>query len=448
MHPHRVYLYKDGLTTSGPVIYWMSRDQRVDDNWALIYAQKRALERKAPLGVIFCLASNFLDATWSQYDFMLRGLRCVAAALEKKNIPLFILSGPAEETIPAFIIRRNVAVAVTDFDPLRIKKEWREQAARQITIPFYEVDAHNIVPCRLSSLKQEYSARTFRPKIRRVLNEFLDPFPPIKQHPYKWDTLAHIFSWDQLPGFLKADRSVPEVKWIEPGEAAARKMLRLFIKSKLTSYDVIRNNPSADGQSQLSPYLHFGHISAQRIALEVRQSGIDKRLQDSFLEELIVRRELSDNFCFYNERYDTFDGFSRWAQATLREHARDKREYTYSLKEFENAETHDALWNAAQMEMVKTGKMHGYMRMYWAKKILEWSETAAEALHRALYLNNRYELDGRDPSGYVGCAWAIGGIHDRPWPERSVFGKIRYMSYRGCRSKFNVDEYIQKIESV
>jgi len=219
--------------------------------------------------------------------------------------------------------------------------------------------------------------------------------------------------------------------------------LKRFIARKLSRYPDERNDPNKDAVSDLSPYLHFGQIAAQRVALEVRKTGMKAR--DDFLEELIIRRELADNYCFYNQNYDSFQGFPEWAQKTLDEHRQDQREYLYALKRFESAQTHDDLWNAAQLEMVKRGKMHGYLRMYWAKKILEWTRSPEEAQKIALYLNDKYELDGRDPNGYVGVAWSIGGVHDRAWPSRPVFGKIRYMSYNGCRSKFNVPAYIDKI---
>ena len=194
--------------------------------------------------------------------------------------------------------------------------------------------------------------------------------------------------------------------------------------------------------SDLSPYLHFGQIAPQRVAREIQQADAPPEAKQAFLEELIVRRELSDNFCWYNPDYDKFSGFPEWAQKTLDQHRDDRREYLYSLEEFEQGRTHDALWNAAQLEMVLRGKMHGYLRMYWAKKILEWTASPEEALEIAIYLNDRYELDGRDPNGYVGVAWSIGGVHDRAWGERPVFGKIRYMNLSGCQRKFKVDQYI------
>jgi len=221
-------------------------------------------------------------------------------------------------------------------------------------------------------------------------------------------------------------------------------MLREFLRERLPWYHEGRNDPMEDAQSNLSPYLHFGHISAQRIVLEVTKHDANRESQEAFLEELIVRRELSDNFCFYNAHYDHFEGFPDWAKKTLNDHRKDTREYVYSLDDFGRGDTHDQLWNAAQREMVRRGKMHGYMRMYWGKKILEWTESPEEAIKIAIYLNDRYELDGRDTNGYAGIAWSIGGVHDRAWPERPIFGKIRYMSYHGCKSKFDVMAYRER----
>ncbi|MBN2283515.1 MAG: deoxyribodipyrimidine photo-lyase [Deltaproteobacteria bacterium] len=429
----------------GPVVYWMSRDQRVADNWALIHAGEEALKRGRPLAVVFCLVTDFLGAGPRHYDFMLRGLREVAADLERKNIPFFMLQGPPEKEVSTFVKRVRAGLLVTDFDPLKIKRRWKAGVSRDIAIPFHEVDAHNIVPCRVASQKQEYAARTFRPRVLGRLEEFLEDFPVIKKHPHPWKGPAPRIDWDLLGA---PSGTVPDVASVEvpiPGGKAAHQALRRFIERGLSGYDTLRNDPTQPGQSGLSHYFHFGHLSAQRAVIEVRNSPTGGEDAAAFLEELIVRRELSDNFCYYCGDYDSVKGFPAWARKTLDEHAADEREYLYSAEEFENAATHDRLWNAAQMEMVKMGKMHGYLRMYWAKKILEWTPSAGEALDIALSLNDRYEIDGRDPNGYAGCAWAIGGVHDRPWSRRPVFGTIRYMSYRGCRSKFNVDAYIEKV---
>ena len=440
----RARILRRGTEKSGPVVYWMSRDQRVSDNWALLFAQHLALRERVPLMVAFCLVPSFLGATLRHYDFMLRGLREVEERLAEKDIPFSLLTGPPQREVPQFVSRHGAGSLVTDFDPLRVKREWKAGVADRVDIPFYEVDAHNIVPCWLASPKQEYAAHTLRSKIQRVLPEFLSEFPPLQRHPTTTGTIGGATDWDALRNTLRGLDAVAPVEWVEPGEEAARRALLDFVDTRLLRYAETRNDPNEDGQSNLSPYLHFGQLSAQRVALAVSKSHTNVDSQKAFLEELVVRRELADNHCFYNLHYDSFDGFPDWARKTLDEHRDDTRVHTYSLQQFESARTHDELWNAAQLEMVRRGKMHGYMRMYWAKKILEWTESPERALETAIYLNDRYELDGRDPNGYAGIAWSIGGVHDRPWPSRPVFGKIRYMSYNGCRSKFDVDAYVER----
>jgi len=440
----RVRVLKEREVEKGPIIYWMSRDQRVQDNWALIFAQELALERREPLVVVFVLVPRFLEATIRHYGFMLRGLKDVEKRLTQMHIPFCLFPGSPEVEIPEFIRSCGGGALVSDFDPLRIKKEWKKAVADRVDLSFYEVDARNIVPCWIASSKQEYAAYTLRPRIKKALPEYLNDFPALKRHPISWTGRTVGTDWEGIEKVLKVDRTVPEVDWIRPGEDEAQSVLQDFLREKLRVYDKLRNDPTKDGVSNLSPYLHFGQLSAQRVAREVLRSRADHTSKEAFLEELVVRRELSDNFCFYNRNYDSFDGFPNWARKTLDDHRTDPREYLYSLEDFENANTHDDLWNAAQREMVRTGKMHGYLRMYWGKKILEWTESPEEALRTAIYLNDRYELDGRETNGYVGIAWCMGGVHDRAWQERPVFGKIRYMSYNGCRSKFDVKGYIDK----
>ena len=221
-----------------------------------------------------------------------------------------------------------------------------------------------------------------------------------------------------------------------------------FIAERLESYNTLRNDPTKNALSNLSPYLHFGQISAQRVVLEVEKAKSDPESKKAFLDEILVWKEIADNFCYYNPGYDRFESFPDWAKKSLNAHRHDRRTYIYTLEEFEAGKTHDPLWNASQMELLRTGKMHGYMRMYWAKKILEWSESPEKALEIAICLNDRYELDGRDPNGYAGIAWSIGGVHDRAWREREVIGKIRYMSYEGCKRKFDVKLYIAKYSAL
>jgi len=439
---------KKGSLSRGPVFYWMSRDQRVEDNWALIYAAQMALEEERPLAVLFCLIPRFLDAAMRQYDFMVRGLKEVEKDLQKLNLPFLLICGNPEEEIPAIVEKYEVALLVTDFSPLKIVRGWKETLAKKVKIPIHEIDAHNIIPCWEATPKAEFAARTFRSKVGPVLHDFMTGFPEIAEHPYKMNEKLKAINWDQALASIKADQSVGRVKGLRPGPRAAQRLLDDFLVGKLANYDAKRNDPNADAQSGLSPYLHFGHIAPQRMVLNAIRVDMHSEGRAAFLEEAVIRRELADNFCFYNPDYDKVSGFHEWAGKTLDDHRSDPRQYLYSLAQFESGETHDLLWNAAQQEMMVTGKMHGYMRMYWAKKMLEWTASPEEALSTAIYLNDKYELDGRDPNGYAGIAWSIGGVHDRPWNERPIFGKVRYMNYEGCRRKFDVKAYIKKINSI
>ncbi|MBD3414576.1 MAG: deoxyribodipyrimidine photo-lyase [Candidatus Aminicenantes bacterium] len=449
MENKRVRIIKKGPDKKGPVVYWMSRDQRVKDNWALFLSQKQSLKKKTPLAVIFCLVPEFLEAGLRQYDFMIQGLRQVEADLRKKNLPFFLLLGSPEKVLPPFLKKHHVSALFVDFDPLRIKTSWKNKVANKVDLPVFEVDAHNIIPTWISSDKQEYAAYTFRPKVKKLLNEFLTPIPKLKTHPFSWiENKEPPINWDNTIKSLHIDKTVPKVDWIHPGEKAAAETLHEFINHKIEKYDSQRNDPNKNAQSHLSPFLHFGQISAQRAALEIQKNVQDTDNIEAFLEELIVRRELSDNYCFYNQNYDNPKGFPNWAQKSLQEHLKDKRPDTYSRERLENSQTHDPLWNAAQDEMKKTGKMHGFMRMYWAKKILEWSQSPETAQKNAIYLNDKYELDGRDPNGYSGIAWSIGGVHDRAWFNRPIFGKIRYMSAKATEKKFDVKAYISRISQI
>lgn len=444
----RVRLLNSKAERKGPVIYWMSRDLRVNDNWALLYAQQKALEKEQPLIVLFCLVPRFLDATLRHYSFMLEGLKEVEDRLQELNIGFVLFSGQPEAEITGFINQVKAGVLVTDFSPLRIPRAWKQMVSQTIDVAGFEVDAHNIVPCWEASEKLEYAAYTIRPKINRLLPEYLVDIPLTVKHPIKAFEFDQPTDWSAASRSLKADSNFTSLENFTPGEAAAKEAMAEFIEDRLPYYSNLHNDPTADGQSELSPYLHFGQLSAQRLAYEVKTKAGNTPAGADFLEELIVRRELSDNFCYYNDHYDSPEAFPNWAKTTLKIHLGDRREYLYSLEQFEKAQTHDDLWNAAQSEMVKRGKMHGYLRMYWAKKILEWSSSPAEAMKTAIYLNDRYSLDGRDPNGYAGIAWSIGGVHDRAWSERPIFGKIRYMSYKGSKSKFNIPKYIEKVNNL
>ncbi len=441
MNRNRLRILLEGFDKSGPVVYWMQRDQRAHDNWALLYAQEKAIELHQPLIVLFNLVPDFLEATIRQYGFMLKGLQEVESELKKFNITFKLTTGDAGFEIPKFLESINASLLVTDFNPLKIVRRWKKSVADKIAIPFHEVDAHNIVPCLHVSDKQEFAAYTIRPKIQKLLPEFLNEFPPVLKMKTKIENSK--IDWDTVYKLLTINTTVKEIDWLMPGESAAHKVLQQFITHKFERYGTDRNLPTVDAQSNLSPYFHFGQISPQRVALAIQPLTEHVESHKAFLEELIIRRELSDNFCYFNKSYDSFEGFHSWAQESLNLHRKDKRDYIYTLEEFELARTNDDLWNAAQLEMANKGKMHGYMRMYWAKKILEWTKSPEDAMQIAIYLNDKYELDGRDPNGYTGIVWSIGGVHDRPWFERPVFGKIRYMNYNGCAKKFDVKKYIE-----
>ncbi|XP_058460233.1 deoxyribodipyrimidine photo-lyase isoform X2 [Malaya genurostris] len=429
------------------VMYWMSRDARVQDNWAFLYAQKLAMKNELPLHVCFSLVPKFLDATIRHYKFMLKGLEEVAEECEKLDINFHMLTGMAKDTIPKFVNDHKIGAVVCDFSPLRVPMQWVEDVRQALPseVPFCQVDAHNIVPVWVTSEKLEYAARTIRSKINKNLDEYLTQFPPVIKHPFKSAPKANSVNWVKLQDLLKVDRTIDEVEWAVPGYKGGVVMLQSFIEKRLRKFNSKRNDPTDDALSNLSPWFHFGQISVQRSVLAVKQHG--KGFSEgvaAFCEEAIVRRELSDNFCYYNKYYDNLKGAHDWAQKTLQDHRKDKRTNIYSREELEQAKTHDDLWNSAQIQMVKEGKMHGFLRMYWAKKILEWTPSPEEALAIAIWLNDRYQLDGRDPNGYVGCMWSIAGVHDQGWRERDVFGKIRYMNYEGCKRKFDVAAFVAR----
>ncbi|KAK4297609.1 hypothetical protein Pmani_029985 [Petrolisthes manimaculis] len=429
------------------VVYWMSRDQRVQDNWALLFAQRLALKYEVSLHVVFCLVPSFLGATYRHYHFMLKGLEEVEEECRKLNIEFHLLLGKAKDSLPKLMEEHHIGGVVTDFSPLRVPKQWRQDVLEVIpkNIPMCMVDAHNVVPCWVASDKQEYSAKTIRRKITDKLPDFLTKFPTVARHPHTSKYKAKPVDWEVTEKSIEVDRTVGPVEWANPGTHSGLDNLNEFCLNRLRKYADQRNNPNVKALSNMSPWLHFGQVSAQRCVLEVKR--YKKKLRDGvegFVEEAVVRRELADNYCHYQPKYDQMEGAYKWAFDTLDNHRDDKRPYLYSREQLTQAQTHDDLWNSAQLELVTTAKMHGFMRMYWAKKVLEWTRTPEEALQTAIYLNDRFSLDGRDPNGYVGCMWSICGIHDQGWAERSVFGKIRYMNYDGCKRKFKIDGYISR----
>ena len=420
--------------TSGPVVYWMHRDQRVEDNWALIRALQISSGLNTHVEVLFCIRNNLKPhfGTRRMLDFMMGGLKEVHANLSDLNIPFKILVGDPGGDISSYISEPQAAALVTDLSPLKTPRRWLKEIVGSVDCTVEQVDAHNIVPVWVASPKQEWAAYTFRPKVLKLLPKYLTQFPKLTKQIYK----------EELPKWVVPDIDVDEQvilpkNWL-PGSIEAHVKLTKFINNQ-ADYSNHRNDPTKDVLSNLSPYLHFGQISAQRVALSVKN--------ETFLEELVVRRELAENYCWYNSNYSNPEGFPSWAKDTLKKHSKDTRENLYTLSQLEKAKTQDPAWNAAQKQMVSTGKMHGYMRMYWAKKILDWTPDVKTAQEYAIYLNDKYELDGRDPNGYTGIAWSLGGVHDRPWFDRPVIGTVRPMVASGLKRKFAIDEYISKYEN-
>jgi deoxyribodipyrimidine photo-lyase len=428
------------------VLYWMQASQRTEYNHALEYAIVKANELRQPVIVFLGITDHFPEANERHYTFMLEGLREVKQSLEKRGIQMVILHDSPERGV--IQMAKKASLVVVDRGYLRIQRDWREGVAKRIDCQLIQIESDVIVPVEEASPKEEYAAATLRPKIHKKLNHFL---VPLKQTDPVIDSLSLDFDFfdieetEKAVSKLRIDRSVQKADFFHGGMKNALKHLEIFLEGKLDRYPELRNDPTLDYLSHMSPYLHFGQISPLFIALEVKKTkgpGIE-----AFLEELIVRRELSMNFVFYNEKYDSFESIPEWAKKTLKTHQKDKKPYVYTLEELEKAATHDPYWNATQKEMVIQGKMHGYMRMYWGKKIFEWSQTPEEAFRNTLYLNNKYELDGRDPNGFTGVAWCF-GKHDRPWGERPIFGNVRYMNDKGLKRKFDADEYVKMMNKL
>ncbi len=401
---------------------------------------------KRSLLVVFCLTQDFPDTNPAQIDFMKNGLQPIVNELQKFNIGWIYLKNQPNRVLPKLLAEIDAHSLICDFNPLKTHNNWKKQLREQLSIPIHEVDSHNIIPAWTASSKKEYAAYTIRPKIKRLLDDFLTEIPALSPHPYPCPaTLSSEQTMWEIPAVKDRATSSPLI--IPSGPAEALAAAERFIRDGLKAYGTRRNDPCQNGQSGLSPYLHFGQLSAQRLTRMVLATKAAEEVTEPFLEELIVRRELSDNYCLYEKNYDNMEGFSEWAQTTLNQHRKDTRDYCYSLEALEKGQTHELLWNCCQRDLVENGKLHGFLRMYWAKKILEWTMNPETALKYAITLNDRYSIDGHDPNGYTGVAWSIGGVHDRAWGERPVFGKIRYMNEAGCRRKFDVKTYIAALST-
>lgn len=427
------------------VVYWMQRAQRVLDNPALDVAVEIGNELGKPVVVFLAPVPFYPRANLRHYRFLASGIPDIEEGLGKRNVG-FVLRTYPDHSLGKFCEQVRPAMVIGDENPLRETEHWRVRAAQHLRVPFWTVDADVVVPSQLLG-KEHFGARTIRPRLQERLPEFLVRRRVVKAR-IGWNrprTLQSLSADKDFTAGWSLDRSVPPVENLQGGSKRALRVLADFVKHGLRNYPKNRNHPELSGTSHLSPYLHFGHIGPLTIAQAVQAASAPAAAKQAFLEQLIVRRELSVNFVRYNSHYDSFACLEPWADRSFARHLGDRRPVVYDEEQLEQAETHDPLWNAAQKQMVLAGWMHNYMRMYWAKKILEWSPSVATAYQRAVWLNDRYELDGRDPNGYAGIAWAIVGKHDRPWFERPVFGQVRYMSLASTGRKFDSKSYIAQI---
>jgi len=429
------------------VLYWMQQAQRTEYNHALTFAGQTADELGLPLVVGFVLIPDFPEANRRHYQFMIEGLADVQVRLHKANIPFVLRVG--EKMVPSVLkLAEKAAWVVTDVGYLSLQRRWREQAGKALSCPFTTVETDVIVPVESVSQKAAVAARSLRPRVLKQKDAFLDIVAtPRGRGAPELLPEGRIGPADPTVLFeeLAVDSAVGPVSGFKGGQKAAKIRLNRFISQHLANYEALARDPVAQCQSDMSPYLHFGQISPVFIYREIRAADVPEASKSAFLEQLLVRRELSVNFVYYNPGYDRYEtAVPQWARQSLYRHNGDQRGYVYSREQFEQGRTHDPYWNAAQMEMVLTGRMHNYMRMYWGKKIIEWTREPAAAFDIMLWLNNKYALDGRDPSSYAGVAWCF-GRHDRPWQERQVFGKIRYMNDRGLERKFKIAAYVERI---
>jgi deoxyribodipyrimidine photo-lyase len=448
--PERVFWRTErGLAEGRYVLYWMQQAQRSRDNPALDAAVAAANRRGLPVVVAFGVTADFPEANARHFAFMLEGLAEVAAHCRDRGIAFLLREGAPPAV--ALTLAREAALLVCDRGYLRLQRQWRERVAAEAPCPVVEVETDAVVPVEVASDKAETAARTLRPKILRQRDHFLTP-PESPEPAVPADHLGLAGELDPeapeaiLRG-LPVDHTVPPVSVFRGGYSRAREHLATFLHQGLPRYRERGADPVADASSHLSPYLHFGQIAPTEVARAVQAADAPQEEREGFLEQLIVRRELAINHVWYRpDHYDAYTGLPDWARRTLAEHAADPRDPCYSRETLEAAETADPYWNAAMTDMRTRGFLPNYLRMYWGKKILEWSATPEEGFATALALNNKYFLDGRDANAFANVAWCF-GLHDRGWPERAVFGKVRYMNAAGLKRKFRIDEYVAAVRA-
>ncbi|HEU4872552.1 MAG TPA: deoxyribodipyrimidine photo-lyase [Pyrinomonadaceae bacterium] len=442
-------LNQSKLNTKGRyVLYWMQMFKRASHNYALNFAIQMANERQLPLVVYEGLKFYYPWANDRIHTFILEGVAEKQPEFSERGIRyiFYLQRNKRDPRNTVAKLAREAALVVTDDYPCFIIPEHNQRIA-ELKLPVYAVDANGMVP--LSALpKEEYAAYTIRPKLNRLLPDLprtiVTPHLDVQKPTLDVECPETIVSPDNIADLVSEcdiDHTVKPSNRYHGGTAAGRKRLTHFVRNILPHYDKTRNDPSVDGSSRLSPYLHFGFLSIQEVVAAVEQAKAPKAAKNAFLEEAIVRRELSFNFTRHNPDYDSLKSLPVWALKTMRDHADDPRPELLDAERIEAADTYDELWNAAQRELLSTGLLHNYVRMLWGKRVIEWQRSYEMAFELLVHLNNKYALDGRDPNSYAGILWCF-GKHDRPWFEREIFGTIRYMTSRSMAKKFNARRYM------
>lgn len=447
MRDERIHIMSKKTTPAGAawVLYWMEASLRCEDNLALRYALGQAHQKQLPLLVVYGLTVDQPNVSKFKFSFVADGLKSVAYYLAERDIPFLIRDRPPPEA--ALELSNRAALTVTDMGYTRLQLEWRRYFADRTPGPAIMVEDNICLPVSSAYPKSAVGARVLRPRISQAMEVFLsDDLPDPERQSIHVDLTFDSLDPEKLSQEYREVTHQPgRVKSLPGGEAESLSRLDSFIENQLDRYPEDRNNPVLDGSSGLSPYLHFGQISVREVARRALIHG--GAGSEVFLEELLVRRELAINFTWYNPDYESPEVLPRWAVETLDNHASDRRPFIYEEAVMEAGQTGDPYWNACQLQMIHTGNMHGYMRMYWGKKVIEWSADWRQAWSLLMRWNDFYELDGEDPNGYAGVAWCF-GMHDRPWANRDVFGSIRYMNDKGLKRKFDADAYVQKVNNL
>ncbi len=466
------------------VLYWMTAFRRTHSNFALQHARDLALRLQRPLLILEALRSRYAWASERFHRFIIQGMRDNQRACEQADVLYYPYVEPAHGQGSGLVaqLAQDACVTVTDDYPCFFHPRMIAAIAPRLPSRLEVVDSNCLmplaVPDRTFTVAHSYR-RWMQKELPAHLEQLPDPQPLDRRRTRSLPVL------DELPAAVRkrwpaADLDsllspgglahLPIDHQVTGGAAAggpveAGELLKRFVDRRLDCYAEDRNEPDEYGSSELSPHLHFGHISPQQVFLSLMQRagwnpsrigpvngkangfwGVDENTE-AFLDQLCVWREIGFNMCWREPGYQQLDSLPEWTQTTMREHAEDPREYLYDLEQFENAQTHDDIWNAAQRQLVREGRIHNYLRMLWGKKILHWTNSPQQALDIMIHLNNKYALDGRDPNSYSGIFWVL-GRYDRAWgPERPIFGKIRYMTSENTAKKHKLGSYLERYSS-